>query len=87
MSDPQTRPIPVGVTAPAGAAADTGGDVLARADGVQLLGEVPGSGYRRSDSGSMLWIAWMTRGLGGKGYSLVFSFTTRSPGPGCSPGV
>jgi putative peptide zinc metalloprotease protein len=27
--------------------AGSGGDVLARADGVQLLGEVPGSGYRR----------------------------------------
>jgi putative peptide zinc metalloprotease protein len=27
--------------------ADTGGEVLARADGVELLGEVPGSGYRR----------------------------------------
>ena len=47
MSDPRTRPIPVGVTAPAGAAGNAGGDVLARADGVQLLGEVPGSGYRR----------------------------------------
>jgi putative peptide zinc metalloprotease protein len=47
MSDPRTRPIPVGVAAPPGADATAGGEVLARADGVQLLGEVPGSGYRR----------------------------------------
>jgi putative peptide zinc metalloprotease protein len=47
MSDPRTRPIPVGVAAPPEADAPAGGDVLAHADGVQLLGEVPGSGYRR----------------------------------------
>jgi len=47
MTDPRTRPIPVGSAAPPGATAGAGGDVLARADGVQLLGEVPGSGYRR----------------------------------------
>ena len=43
MTDPQTTPIPV-------AAARTqapGGEVLARATDVELLGEVPGSGYRQ----------------------------------------
>jgi putative peptide zinc metalloprotease protein len=43
MTDPQTTPIPV-------AAARTqapGGEVLARAADVELLGEVPGSGYRQ----------------------------------------
>src|SRR4051794_4746690 len=46
MTDPQTAPIPVPAGAPAPAGAD--GEVLARADGVELLGEVPGSGYRRA---------------------------------------
>jgi putative peptide zinc metalloprotease protein len=43
MTDPVTRPIPVGTQAVAGA----DGEVLARAGGVELLGEIPGSGYRR----------------------------------------
>jgi putative peptide zinc metalloprotease protein len=43
MTDPATRPLPIGTDAVAGA----DGEVLARADGVELLGEVPGSGYRR----------------------------------------
>ena len=43
MTDPATRPLPIGSDAVAGA----DGEVLARADGVELLGEVPGSGYRR----------------------------------------
>ena len=53
MTDPRTTPIPVATAAPAGdptgspaggAAADV---VLARASGVEVLGEIPGSGYRR----------------------------------------
>lgn len=48
MTEPRTEPIPVGSAAPPGASADPGGDVLARADGVELLGEIPGSGYRRA---------------------------------------
>jgi putative peptide zinc metalloprotease protein len=53
MTDPATRPIPVGTGPRTGSAAASDGvagpegEVLARADGVQLLGEVPGSGYRR----------------------------------------
>jgi putative peptide zinc metalloprotease protein len=50
MSDPHTRPIPVaGTAAPAAgpAAGDVGTEVPARASGVELLGEVPGAGYRR----------------------------------------
>ncbi|WP_448628092.1 hypothetical protein [Geodermatophilus sp. URMC 64] len=46
MSDPRTRPIVV-PAAPPTAAAGPDGEVLVRADGVELLGEVPGSGYRR----------------------------------------
>ncbi|MGY1640579.1 hypothetical protein ACI782_05525 [Geodermatophilus sp. SYSU D00703] len=45
MTDPRTRPIAVPVAARA--AAGTDGEVLTHADGVELLGEVPGSGYRR----------------------------------------
>jgi putative peptide zinc metalloprotease protein len=47
MTDPATRPIPVGTGVRTEAVAGPDGEVLARADGVQLLGEVPGSGYRR----------------------------------------
>src|SRR5690349_1817238 len=45
MSDPRTTPIPVA----AGASASPGSDdeVLRRATGLELLGEVPGSGYRQ----------------------------------------
>ena len=43
MTDPRTAPIPV-ASAPA---AGTDGEVLAPAAGVELLGEIPGSGYRR----------------------------------------
>ena len=46
MTDPQTAPIPVAggrTRTPAG----PDGEVLTRATGVELLGEVPGSGYRR----------------------------------------
>ncbi|MCW2534174.1 MAG: hypothetical protein JWP62_3744 [Blastococcus sp.] len=46
MTDPQTAPIPVagGRTQMPGG---PDGEVLTRATGVELLGEVPGSGYRR----------------------------------------
>ena len=52
MSDPRTRPISVAGSAapaagPATTPAEAGNEVLARASGVELLGEVPGSGYRR----------------------------------------
>ncbi|MFD2094334.1 zinc metalloprotease [Blastococcus deserti] len=47
MTDPSTRPIPVVAGARTEAAAGPDGEVLARAAGVELLGEVPGSGYRR----------------------------------------
>jgi putative peptide zinc metalloprotease protein len=47
VTDPRARPIPVGAGPHTEAVARTDGEVLARADGVQLLGEVPGSGYRR----------------------------------------
>jgi putative peptide zinc metalloprotease protein len=47
MSDPRTAPIPVVGTPAAPGLPTTGDDVLVRADGVELLGEVPGSGYRR----------------------------------------
>ncbi|RBY90444.1 hypothetical protein DQ244_13475 [Blastococcus sp. TBT05-19] len=52
MTDPRTRPIPVAAAPgprPAGAGGEAGadGEVLARAEGLELLGEVPGSGYRR----------------------------------------
>jgi putative peptide zinc metalloprotease protein len=46
MSDPRTTPIPV-VAGPARTGSATGGEVLQRADGLELLGEVPGSGYRQ----------------------------------------
>jgi putative peptide zinc metalloprotease protein len=45
MSD--TRPIAVPVGAGGDGGPGTGADVLERASGVELLGEVPGSGYRR----------------------------------------
>ena len=50
MTDSATRPIPVaaGPRIDGGPAAD--GEVLTRATGVELLGEVPGSGYRRPPS-------------------------------------
>jgi putative peptide zinc metalloprotease protein len=47
MTDPRTTPVPV-AAAPRQAASGAGGEVLARAAGVELLGEVPGSGYRRA---------------------------------------
>ena len=47
MTDPRTRPIPVAAGPPPPAPAGVDGDVLARAEGVELLGEIPGSGYRR----------------------------------------
>jgi putative peptide zinc metalloprotease protein len=50
MSESSTRPIPVVTGGADGAPVGGGGvgtEVLARADGVELLGEVPGSGYRR----------------------------------------
>ncbi|MGZ4657986.1 MAG: hypothetical protein ACXVGE_13765 [Blastococcus sp.] len=46
MSDPRTAPIPVVGGPAAPGLPTTGDDVLVRADGVELLGEVPGSGYR-----------------------------------------
>ena len=48
MTEPQTSPIPVVAVGPqAPVAAGTGDEVLVRAAGVEELGEVPGSGYRR----------------------------------------
>jgi putative peptide zinc metalloprotease protein len=47
MTGPRTTPIPV-VGAPTQALPTADGEGLARADGVELLGEVPGSGYRRA---------------------------------------
>jgi putative peptide zinc metalloprotease protein len=51
MSDPRIPPPVAGTVAPAPAPAtvtgEVGNEVLARATGVELLGEVPGSGYRR----------------------------------------
>ncbi|TFV73901.1 M50 family peptidase [Blastococcus sp. CT_GayMR19] len=46
MSDPKTTPIPVAGAAPTRALPATGGEVLVRAAGIELLGETPGSGYR-----------------------------------------
>ncbi|HEY0506889.1 MAG TPA: hypothetical protein VGD12_02395, partial [Blastococcus sp.] len=46
MSDPRTTPIPV-VAGPARTGPATGDAVLERAGGLELLGEMPGSGYRR----------------------------------------
>src|SRR5689334_14128506 len=49
MTGPSTTPIPVGGS-PAGVpttAVARGGEVLHRAEGLELLGEVPGSGYRQ----------------------------------------
>src|SRR5215207_8140975 len=48
MSD--TRPIAVPVGEGGDGGPGTGAEVLARASGVELLGEVPGSGYRRPPS-------------------------------------
>ena len=45
MTDPSTRPRPVGAATEVASGPD--GEVLVVADGVELLGEVPGSGYRR----------------------------------------
>jgi putative peptide zinc metalloprotease protein len=46
MTDPRTTPIPVAAGIPQARPA-TGDEVLSRASGVELLGEIPGSGYRR----------------------------------------
>ena len=46
-----------------------------------------GFGYRRRLSASTSRTAAITLGLGGNGFSFVFSLTTRSDAPGCSPGV
>jgi putative peptide zinc metalloprotease protein len=48
MTGPSTTPIPV-VGSPSGGptTAGPGGEVLHRAEGLELLGEVPGSGYRK----------------------------------------
>jgi putative peptide zinc metalloprotease protein len=45
MTDPSTRPITVSAATEVASGPD--GEVLVAADGVELLGEVPGSGYRR----------------------------------------
>jgi putative peptide zinc metalloprotease protein len=45
VTDPSTRPIPVGAATEVASGPD--GEILVVADGVELLGEVPGSGYRR----------------------------------------
>src|SRR4051812_49892894 len=50
MTGPSTTPIPV-VGASSGeptTAVASGGEVLHRAEGLELLGEVPGSGYRQA---------------------------------------
>jgi putative peptide zinc metalloprotease protein len=47
MSEPATRPITVPAGSPGNGGAAAGGEILARAEGVELLGELPGSGYRR----------------------------------------
>src|SRR6478672_4986743 len=49
MTGPSTTPIPV-VGSPAGGptTAGGGGEVLHRAEGLELLGEIPGSGYRQA---------------------------------------
>src|SRR4051812_40687181 len=50
MTGPSTTPIPV-VGTPSGeptTAVASGGEVLHRAEGLELLGEVPGSGYRQA---------------------------------------
>jgi putative peptide zinc metalloprotease protein len=51
MTDPQTAPIPLAAAptqvAPASDGSSSDREALTRATGVQLLGEVPGSGYRR----------------------------------------
>src|SRR5688500_3108555 len=46
MTGPSTTPIPA-AGAPGTASPAAGPEVLARASGVELLGEIPGSGYRR----------------------------------------
>jgi putative peptide zinc metalloprotease protein len=49
MTGPSTRPIPVvGSSSGAPTTAGPGGEVLQRAEGLELLGEVPGSGYRQA---------------------------------------
>src|SRR5690348_6210041 len=48
MTGPGTTPIPrVGPPSGGPTRAETGGEVLHRAEGLELLGEVPGSGYRQ----------------------------------------
>jgi putative peptide zinc metalloprotease protein len=47
VTDPRTRPIPVGAGPHVAAVTGADEEVLAWVEGVQLLGEVPGSGYRR----------------------------------------
>ena len=47
MTGPQAEPIPVPDGAAARGPSGSDGEVLVRATGVELLGEVPGSGYRR----------------------------------------
>src|SRR3954447_13523855 len=49
MTGPSTTPIPV-VGSPSGGpiTAGPGGEVLHRAEGLELLGEIPGSGYRKA---------------------------------------
>jgi putative peptide zinc metalloprotease protein len=49
MTGPSTTPIPVvGSPSSGPTTAGTGGEVLHRAEGLELLGEVPGSGYRQA---------------------------------------
>lgn len=49
MSEPGTTPIPVvGPSTDGATTAMHGGEVLHRAEGLELLGEVPGSGYRQA---------------------------------------
>src|SRR4029453_19193793 len=50
MTDPATRPIPVAAGPRIEGVPAADGEVLTRATGVELLGEVPGSGYRRPPS-------------------------------------
>ena len=47
MSEPATRPITVPAGSPGHGGVAAGAEILARAEGVELLGELPGSGYRR----------------------------------------
>src|SRR5712691_892735 len=50
-------------------------------------GAAVGLGYRRSSSLAASRIAFSTRGDGGRGDSLVLSFTHPSSSGGCSPGT